>query len=148
MVYLSSAEVIVSYTQCKRKAFFLLNGKQDGRINEYVSLLNEQTQKHKTRYIEELARTRADTATYSSKALENGNAILFNVVLNWEDLTANPDFLIRKENVHHKRKRYYEPAIVVGNYTVTKEQSLQITFAGYVLSKIQDQKIESGAIIT
>src|SRR5439155_20478621 len=112
MVDLISAEVIVSYIQCKRKAFFLLNGKQDGRITEYVALLDEQTQKHKTRYIDELVITKPDAVPYSSNALANGNSILFNVVLNWEDLTANADFLTPKENNHHKKKRYYEPTIV------------------------------------
>ncbi|MEW6736497.1 MAG: Dna2/Cas4 domain-containing protein [Acidobacteriota bacterium] len=89
-----------------------------------------------------------DATAYSAKALENVNATLCNAVLNWEDLTAKTDFLIRKENNQHKRRRYYEPAIVVGNYTITKEQILHITFAGYVLSKVQGQKIASGTVIT
>lgn len=146
MSHIISSEVIVAYSQCKRKAFFLLYGKQDGKPSEYISILEKQTREFRDKHINEIKTANPDTSLYSIGLLNKGKNILTNAILEWEDLQAYADLLIPKESIQSK-KYCFEPTIIVGNYNITKEQTLQLYFSSYVLSKIQNQTPILGTII-
>src|SRR5262245_34783437 len=58
-------QIGVAYTQCKRKAFFLLQGQHAGKHNKYIAILEKQAAAHRDRYIQGITESHPHLIPYS-----------------------------------------------------------------------------------
>src|SRR5262249_4671185 len=143
-----TSEVVVAYAQCPRKAYLLLSSSDKGTPPEYVCILEQQRREHQERYLDHLKHKHADVKPYTAESLCNGNEVLFTAYLQADGLAAECDVLTRVEEHPTSGTYRYEPTLCVGTYSISKEQKLALSFAGYVLGRLQDKPPRAGRLIT
>lgn len=142
-----STDILVAYSQCPHKAYLLLFTKQKGKPHEYVQILQQQKATNQQQYIKTLKEKHSDVQLYTTGNLKDRHAFLTDASLQTGEFEATCG-LLTKVDVASSLGRYsYEPAIFTGTYTVTKEQRLQVIFAGHVLAQLQGKNPATGRII-
>jgi len=64
-----------------------------------------------------------------------GNAdVIAHATLKVGDLEAKVDALVRRQHGSLEKRDHYEPYLVAGTQTITREQKLRLAFIGYVLA--------------
>src|SRR6058998_2537640 len=142
-----TADIVVAYSQCPRKAYLLLFSPDQGEPHEYVQILEQQRQANQERYIDHLQQTYADVQPYSLENLRKGSKVLINAQLQVDGFAADCGVLTRVEGTSTFGKYSYEPSIFVGTYGISKEQQLELSFVGYVLERLQHKSPAAGRII-
>jgi predicted RecB family nuclease len=94
-----------------------------------------------------LQQTHADVQPYSEENLRRGSKVLINARLQVEGFAADCGVLTMVEGTSTFGKHSYEPTIFVGTYSISKEQQLELSFAGYVLEHLQHTSPAAGRII-
>jgi len=143
-----TSEVVVAYAQCPRKAYLILSSSDKGTPHEYVCILEQQRREHQERYLDHLKHKHADVKPYTAESLCNGNEVLFTAYLQADGLAAECDVLTKVEEHPTSGTYRYEPTLYVGTYSISKEQKLALSFAGYVLGRLQDKPSRAGRLIT
>src|SRR5437867_12095861 len=142
-----TADIVVAYSQCPRKAYLLLFSPDKGEPHEYAQLLEQQRCENQERYIDHLQQTHADVQPYSVENLRKGSKVLINAHLQVDGLAADCGVLTRVEGKSAFGKQSYEPSIFVGTHSITKEQQLELSFVGSVLERLQHSSPAAGRII-
>jgi predicted RecB family nuclease len=142
-----TADIVVAYAQCPRKAYLLLFSSDKGEPHEYVQILEQQRKENQERYTDHLQQTHADVQPYSIENLRQGNKILINAHLQVDGFAAECGVLTRVEGTSASGKYSYEPSIFVGTYNISKEQQLELSFVGSVLERLQSTSPAAGRII-
>ncbi len=142
-----STDILVSYSQCPRKAYLLLCTKQKGKPHEYVCILQRQKIANQRQYINALKQKHSDVQSYAEKGLKNKCGFLVGAMLQVDGLEADCGLLVKVKSSSALGRYSYEPTIFTGTHTVTKEQRLQLMFTGYVLTQIQKKQPTIGKII-
>lgn len=145
---LITSEVLVAYSQCPRKAFFLLFTEEKGTPHEYNQILEQQKNINQAEYISVLKQKNFTVKLYDAKRQDSNNGLLAEATLTTNELEAYCDLLRKVEDSSSLGKYSYEPIKITGTYSVTKEQTLNLLFAGYVLEKIQNKLPATGTIIS
>jgi predicted RecB family nuclease len=140
-------EIVVSYSQCPRKAYLLLFSPDKGEPHEYIQILEQQRGENQERYIDHLQQTHADVQPYSVENLHKGSQVLINARLQVDGFAADCVVLTRVEGTSTFGKYSYEPSIFVGTHSISKEQQLELSFAGHVLERLQHTLPAAGRII-
>lgn len=141
-----SSEVFVSYSQCPRKAFLLLFSNDRGTPHDYPRILKERRKAHQTQYLEAFKQSYEDAKPYNEKNLTKGK-VFVEATLKVDCWEAYCDILTKVDRGASSRKVMYEPMIVVGTYSITKEQKTELLFIGKVLGQIQKQVSPVGVIV-
>jgi predicted RecB family nuclease len=142
-----TSEIVVAYAQCPRKAYLLLFSPDKGEPHEYTQILQQQRCTNQEKYIDHLKHTHVDVQPYSVENLRQGNKILINAHLQVDGLAADCGVLTRVEGKSTFGKYSYEPTIFVGTHSISKEQQLELSFAGSVLKRLQHTSPAAGRII-
>jgi predicted RecB family nuclease len=142
-----TSEIVVAYSQCPQKAFLLLCTEEKGTFHEYEQILQQQKLVTQNQFLTTLSQTNLDIQFYTPTALISACDAFVNANLMTEGLEALCSMLTKVEQPSSLGKYSYEPVIVVGTHSITKEQKLELLFAGYVLGKIQGKVPEHGKII-
>ena len=142
-----TSEIVVAYTQCRLKAYFLLYTEKKGKSHQYISILENEISKNRTEYINKIKTEMSGSEPYSPTGIKRGLPVLFEVTLSFGDLEIYTDAIIRIEKISTKKANNYSPILVVGTQKINKEQKLQLAFIGYVLSKFQKKKAVFGTIV-
>jgi len=142
-----TADIVVAYSQCPRKAYLLLFSPDKGEPHEYVQILEQQRCTNQERYLSRLQQTHADVQPYSVENLRKGSKVLINAHLQVDGFAADCGVLTRVEGTSTFEKHRYEPSIFVGTYSISKEQHLELSFVGYVLERLQSTLPVAGKII-
>src|SRR4030095_10379170 len=142
-----TADLVVAYAQCPRKAYLLLFSPDKGEPHEYVQILEQQRCANQERYIDYLQQTQADIHPYSVESLRKGSKVLINAQLQVDEFAADCGVLTRVEGKSTFGKYRYEPSIFVGTHSISKEQQLELSFVGYVLEHLQSTSPVAGRII-
>src|SRR5260370_33024116 len=132
-----TSEVFVAYSLCSQKAFFLLSTEEKGTLHEYEQILQQQQRATQYHSHTALLQTNLDICPYTPTALTSACDVLFNVTLVTEGLEAVCSMLTKVLQPSSLGEYSYEPAIVVGTHSITKEQKIELLFAEYELGKIQ-----------
>ena len=93
-----TSEILVSYSQCSRKAYLLLCTNQRGMHHEYVRILQQRKEALQREYIKELKQKNPDVQSYSTDNLKNGSEFLINATLKTEGLEAECGILTRVDD--------------------------------------------------
>ena len=142
-----TSEVVVAYAQCPRKAYLLLCSPDQGDPHEYVRLLERQRRENQARYLDHLKQKHADVQPYTVENLHNGREVLSNACLQADGFAAVCDVLTRVEGQSTGGKHHYEPTMCVGTHSISKEQKIAMSFAGYVLGRLQHKPPMAGRLI-
>src|SRR5262245_16564205 len=132
-----TADIVVAYAQCPRKAYLLLFSPDKGEPQEYIQILQQQRCTNQEKYIDHLKHTHTDVQFYSLENLRKGSQVLINVYLQVDGLAADCGVLTRVEGTSMFGKYRYEPSIFVGTHSISKEQQLALSFVGYGLEHLQ-----------
>src|SRR4029450_13613870 len=147
MVPTITTDIVVAYSQCPRKAYLLLFSPDKGEPHEYVQILEQQRWANQGRYIDHLQQTHADVQPYSVENLRKGSTVPIQAHLEVDGFEADCGVLTRVEGTSTFGKYSYEPSLVVGTHSITKEQQLALSFIGYVLERLQSALPVTGKII-
>ncbi len=139
-----TAEIVVAYSQCPQKAFFLLCTDEQGTPHEYMRILEQQKELNRMNYIRVLKQSSPEVPSLIISDLAHEGDLVIKATLRTEDLEAYCDVLTRVESGSSFGATGYEPVICVGTHSIKKEQKLELHFAGYVLGKIQGRFPEHG----
>jgi predicted RecB family nuclease len=142
-----TSEILVSYSQCPRKAYLLLCTDQRGTPNEYMSILQQRKEALQKDYIKELKQSNPDVQSYSTDSLRNGCELLVNATLKAEGIEAECAILRKVDSSSALGKYSYEPTLFIGTYRIDRYQRLELFFIGYVLEQIQSKLPVAGGII-
>ena len=142
-----TSEVLVASSLCLQKAFLLLCTEEKGTLHEYEQILQQQKLAMQSYSLSTLLQRNLDIRSYTPAALTSACDVLINVTLVTEGLEAVCGMLTKVVQPSSLGEYSYEPEIVVGTYSIAKEQKLELLFAGYVLGKIQGKVPEHGKII-
>src|SRR5215467_12405016 len=145
-----TAEIVVAYSQCPQKAFLLLCTDVQGTPHEYVRLLEQQKERNQMNYlraIPELKHPSLAEPSHLVSDLTTEGDLIIKATLRVEDLEASCDVLTRVESNSSVDVSRYEPGLCVGTHSITKEQKLELLFAGYVPGKVQGKFPEHGKLI-
>jgi len=142
-----TSEVLVAYSLCPQKAFLLLCTEEKGTLHEYEQILQQQQRAAQNHSHTTLLQTNLEIRSYAPAALTSACDVLVNATLVTEELEAVCSMLTKVVQPSSLGDYSYEPAIVVGTHSITKEQKLELLFAGYMLGKIQRKVPEHGKII-
>ena len=143
-----SSEIVIAYTQCRRKAYhLLLSTNKPGACHEYITIVEKETLKNRTEYFRRLKSMMPEMLAYSPALLAKGIPALYEANLHFEDLTAYIDVLTKSEEISTPRKPHYVPTLVIGKHKINKEHKLHLAFNAYVLSAFQKEKPSIGILI-
>ncbi|MGZ6368153.1 MAG: TM0106 family RecB-like putative nuclease [Ktedonobacteraceae bacterium] len=142
-----TSEIVVAYSQCPQTAFLLLRTEEKGTHHEYDQILQQQKLTAQHQFLTTLSQTNLDIHFYTPAALISASDAFVNANLMTEGFEAVCSMLTKVVQPSSLGEYSYEPAIVVGTHSITKEQKLELLFAGYVLEKIQGKVPEHGKII-
>ena len=130
-----TADVVVAYSHCPRKGVLVLRQEERGDPHEYASILDQQRQASRVRYLDAFARAHPDAVAGGHDELTSGAPYLTHVTLTSADADAIADVLTRVGTSSGQSQ--YEPTLVMGTHTITPEQKLEVTWVGYVLGQVQ-----------
>jgi predicted RecB family nuclease len=145
-----TTEILVAYSQCPQKAFLLLCTDEQGMPHEYMRILEQQRQLNQINYLHALNALTQTSLEEKSQIVtdltEAGNLII-KATLESEGLEAYCDVLTQVESNSSPRGSSYEPTIVVGTHSISKEQELELVFTGSVLGQMQGKLPMAGRIV-
>lgn len=141
-----ASEVVVSYFHCPRKAFLLLFN-NNKKPSEYVRILEKQASVNRAKYLNALKQDNIDVSLYNPDNIENSADFLIEATLKAQNLEAYCDVLIKVLGSSSFGKHSYEPMIIVGTYSIAKEQKIKLAFVGHVLGYVQNKLPATGSIV-
>src|SRR5262249_13674981 len=142
-----TTEIVVTYSQCHRKAYLLLFSPDKGEPHEYVQILEQQRCENQEKYIDHLKHTHADVQPYSLENLRKGSKVLINAHLQVDGFAAGCGSLPRVEGTSTCGKYCYERTMFVATHNISKEEQLELPFGGSVLKRLQHTSPAAGRII-
>jgi predicted RecB family nuclease len=142
-----TSEIIVAYTQCRRKAYLLLFSPNMGEPHEYVRILEEQRRANQERSLDLLKQEHAGVQPYTMENLRNGSEVLINACLKTDGVEATCGVLTKVEGHSTFGQYNYEPTTFVGTHSISKEQKLELFFVGHVLERLQHEPPVTGRIV-
>lgn len=144
-----TSQLVAAYWQCPRKAFFLLNESQQAVPHELDVFLNNYKCGDRYWYFRQLQDKFGDVPSYTRDILLcNKYPALFGVELEYEDLLASVDVLLKINNEKRNRRAVYVPVLVSGTHLVPQDQKIALAFAGIVLSRIQNSPCTEGKVLS
>jgi len=142
-----TSKVFVAYFNCPRKAFLLLFSGDQGTPHDYPQILEERRKAYTSEYLEIFKQIYEDTKPYNQNNLGKEDFFI-EANLKAECWDVHCDVLAKIDQGESIGKVMYEPTIVVGTCTVTKEQRIELFFTGKVLGLIQKQSPKLGRIVS
>jgi predicted RecB family nuclease len=144
-----TSEIIIAYSQCPRKAYLLLFEKEEEIAVEYIEFLKKRKQNHQEAYLKSINTIASEITLSRIQELEyQGKSYFSKVTLQFNEFQARCDLLCIEQIEEDLDNLRYEPRILTGTYSVTKEQKLNLLFIGYLLEKILKLSINKGKIIS
>ena len=98
-----TSEIVVAFTQCRLKAYFLLCTDKKGKSHQYISILENEISKNRTEYINKIKTEMPGSEPYSPTGIKRGIPVLFEVTLSFGDLEIYTDAIIRIEKISTKK---------------------------------------------
>lgn len=137
-----TSEVVEAYLQCHRKAFLMLRGQPKGVQHEYEQVLAERACKNRKVYLESISTLGSEPHSWNYWPEECYEGVVVS-----KDLRANCDATSQADRRYPKSHIPYEPHIVVGTYSITKDQRIQLAFAGFVIGEMRRYRPKAGLVV-
>lgn len=136
--------IILSFSACKRKAYLLLFGDDKGTPHEYCCILEKLRALNCAKQINTFIEQGKAIKPYDDvNGLNEKGCIFTNVQIGIDNLEAYCD-MVESPLLDHPGLC---PIIITGTYRISKEQRLELIYAGYILEKMLNFRIQYGRII-
>ena len=136
-----SSNIIVSYSECHRKAYLLLDGNQEEYLLEYENVINKLRQNNRDRQIQILRKQGNIVKPYDNiNQLFEKELYITNTNIKAERFEAYFDFLKISQGK-------YIPIIVSGTNRIYDEQKLELYFASFVIGNLMKISPQYGIIV-
>ncbi len=142
-----TSEIVVAYSQCPRKAFLLLCTDESGIPHEYMRILEEQKKRNQINYLHAFEQPSLEGKSHPVTDLNDEGDLVTKATLKAEGLEAFCDVLTQVESSSSSHGSIYEPTLVIGTYSISKEQELELAFTGFVLGQMQGKLPVAGRIV-
>jgi len=145
-----TSKILVAYSQCPRKAFYLLYTEEKGVTHEYMQVFEQCKGHNRSNYLWTLNVSEQPAVEISSTlacTLHNEGDFVVKATLMAGNLEAYCDVLIKVKSHSSSGGSDYEPTIVVGTYSISKEQELELLFTGFVIGQIYKKPPFSGYLV-
>jgi predicted RecB family nuclease len=139
-------DLVEAYGLCRRKAFLLLHGDAGDPPHDYVSLLDAYGSSSLDTFVRSLQASGLIVQRHPNPELNGKADVLTHVPLKTEHLEAVAHVLVRSDPVSSKA-RHYEPHLVVGTHSVTREQKTKLAFLGHLLAETHRHRPSTGVIV-
>jgi len=142
MNHVVTSDLLEAYSQCHRKALFMLRGEPKGVEHEYGQMLTERASGNRKEYIDsftELAPGRRELSGRLEECREGFVAT--------QDLRADCDAVSQRPRRGQKKHVPFQPHLVVGTHSVTRGQRLRLAFAGVVIGELRRYRPTAGFIV-
>lgn len=125
----------------------MIRGEPEASLHDYERIVDERAARRRSQYLDEL--TGNELARLQQDDVQNVLAGSFDPVhvVAAEDLVAACDALVKKTSESGKAHAHYEPHLVVGTHTATKEQKLALAYAGYVIGQTKRYRPAGGFVV-
>ncbi|MBC8872402.1 MAG: IS66 family transposase [Planctomycetes bacterium] len=143
MKHLITSELVEAYLQCHRKAFLMLRGQPKGVQHEYEQILTEHARANRNVYLDSFTTLGSGSRSWNERPERCQDGVLMT-----EDLRADCDAISQGNRRNQKSHVPYEPHLVVGTHSVTKEHRLRLAFAGVVIGGVRRYRPKTGFIIS
>jgi predicted RecB family nuclease len=147
MNHLITTESVIAYALCLRRAFFVLRGEPEGLRHEYECALDERAAGRRSRYLENLPGNELSSFQRNNTKGHLVRGFDPTRVVTAENLVAACDALIKKTSERGTGHARYEPHLVVGTHTVSKEHKMALAYAGYVVGQAKRYLPSAGFIV-
>ena len=139
---LITSQLVEASTQCRRKAFFIVQGTPDPDRHEYEAIIEQRASENRLRFLDSMRNGQsANSAQWSTLELcSNG-------VLETTELRADCDAVSQPKRRTKRRHQAFEPYIATGTHSVTNEERLRLAFAGIVIGETRRYQTSSGWLI-
>ena len=134
-----TSEILVAYSQCPRKAFLLLCTDEPGIPHEYMRILERQKRRNQIDYMHALEQTSLEENSHLVTDLNNQGDLVIKAILKTEGLEAYCDVLTQIESSSSSGGSSYEPTIILGTYSLSRERKILICLRQPSLSRDQYQ---------
>src|SRR5262249_33366073 len=132
---------------CQRKAFLLLQGDTGHSPHPYVKLLNVHASRSLKNFLDALRTEGFDVLQSEDQSMVGDTAVIAHALLKADDLEARVDALVRVKHSSSEEGGHYEPYLVVGTRTITRDQRIRLAFTAHVLAKAFHYGTVTGAIV-
>ncbi len=133
-----TSELVEAFSQCKRKAFFLLHGQHNGVPHDLDLIIGQRAELHRDEFL-------SAVVDHSSDIQWNGNGRSKKRITS-DDLSADCDVVVTKQRPSNAHA-HLEPYLVVGTHSITSEQKLRLAFAGHVLGNANRYRPKFGFVV-
>ena len=145
--YQITPEIVMAYWLCQRKAFLLLRGDAGSSPHEYVKLIGANASISRKNFLDALV-----SEGFKIRQGDNNNAVgnadvIYQITLQKGDLEANIDALVHIRHGSPKEQRCYEPYLVVGTHTITKDQKIRLAAIGKIFNESLPYHTTTGVIV-
>lgn len=137
-----TSDAVVAYTQCLRKAYFLIQGKSNESQHEYEQVLAERAAANRSLYVVQLSSNELES---TPERTSNDRGIAG--VVRAADLVASCDALVKRSTGNDMTHSRYEPHLAVGTRRVSSEQKLTLAFAGFTVGETRRYVPDSGVVV-
>ena len=139
---LITSQLVEASTQCHRKAFFILHGTPKPDRHEYDLIIEQRASDNRRRFVE-AARANPPSGEQQKPRLQ----VCPNGAVEAANLRADCDAVSQTKQRSNKSHRAFEPHLVVGTHSVTTDQRLRLTFAGFVIGQTRRYRPATGWIV-
>ena len=142
-----TSDLVIAYSQCRRKAFLLLGGQMKGAQHKYQCILEERAVANRSRYISTLPNGQVDSRLRKNRGVRFSRKDSSSCTISADDLVATCDALLKPTRESARSHTRLEPCVVVGTHSVTDGQKLRLAFAGYVVGQTTRHRPSIGLIV-
>ena len=121
-----TSELVVAYSQCPRKAYFICKG-EGGDPHALVEIIERRARANRERYLRAIG--------------QPSDLVSTNMTLRSGNMEAFCDVLMRRG------ENSYEPTLVAGTHKVTKAEKINLAYIGHVIGDLYHRKPSVGTIV-
>jgi predicted RecB family nuclease len=140
-------DLVEAYGLCRRKAYLLLRGDVGDPPHEYLKILEARAGSALDTFIGSLQASGLIVERHLGPQLDGKADACAHALLKAGHLEAVADVLVRSAP-GSSRARQFEPHLVVGTHTITREQKIRLAFLGHILAKGHREPTPTGVIVT
>ena len=145
--YQITPEIVVAYWLCQRKAFLLLRGDAESSPHEYVKLIGANASISRKSFLDALVSDGLKTRQGGNINAVGNADVIYQITLQTGDMEANIDALVHIRHDSPKEQRCYEPYLVVGTHTITKDQKIRLAAIGKIFNQALPYHTTTGVIV-
>ena len=141
-------KVFRAYFHCARKSYLLMFSRGLSKPTEYEIMLEQRKARIRADYLARCPPVTINTSPLSFQKVPVELDDAGNIHLTAGLLTTESAIFKVAQGTSSSEDALYEPLIFTTSHTVRQEDKLEITFAGYVLSKTQRYRLTCQAFLT